>query len=134
MRLDSRESSLPRSPTELQAKLTSAEKTSLGTKPTNNPEAYVVYLRALDYEENADVPFSEDNTTLDQLYAQAIALDPKFALAYARASMNYSNQFWQARELALKRKRATWPKKRSAYRLLLAKLIWRWVSTSIWSN
>ena len=90
--------------TELQAKLTSAEKTSLGTKPTNNPEAYVVYLRALDYEENADVPFSEYNTTLNQLYAQAIALDPKFALAYARASMNYSNQFWQTHELALKAK------------------------------
>ena len=90
--------------TELQAKLTSAEKTSLGTKPTNNPEAYVVYLRALDYEQNADVPFSEYNTTLNQLYAQAIALDPKFALAYARASMNYSNQFWQTHELALKAK------------------------------
>jgi len=90
--------------TELQAKLTSAEKTSLGTKPTNNPEAYVVYLRALDYEENADVPFSEGTNTLNQLYAQAIALDPKFALAYARASMNYSNQFWQTHELALKAK------------------------------
>jgi TolB-like protein/Tfp pilus assembly protein PilF len=90
--------------TELQAKLTPAEKTSLGTKPTNNPEAYVVYLRALDYEQNADVPFSEYNTTLNQLYAQAIALDPKFALAYARASMNYSNQFWQTHELALKAK------------------------------
>ena len=90
--------------TELQAKLTSAEKTSLGTKPTNNPEAYVVYLRALDYEQNAEVPFSEYNTTLNQLYAQAIALDPKFALAYARASMNYSNQFWQTHELALKAK------------------------------
>jgi len=90
--------------TELQAKLTSAEKTSLGTKPTNNPEAYVVYLRALDYEQNAEVPFSEYNTTLNQLYAQAIALDPKFALAYARASMNYSKQFWQTHELALKAK------------------------------
>jgi TolB-like protein len=90
--------------TELQAKLTSAEKTSLGTKPTNNPEAYVVYLRALDYEQNAEVPFSEYNTTLNQLYAQAIALDPKFALAYARASMNYSNQFSQTHELALKAK------------------------------
>ena len=90
--------------TELQAKLTSAEKTSLGTKPTNNPEAYVIYLRALDYEQNAEVPFSEYNTTLNQLYAQAIALDPKFALAYARASMNYSNQFWQTHELALKAK------------------------------
>ena len=91
--------------TELQAKLTPAEKTSLGTKPTNNPDAYVIYLRALDYEENAETsPRAGSYTTLDQLYAQAIALDPKFALAYARTSMNYSNQFWQTHELALKAK------------------------------
>ena len=88
----------------LKAKLAPEEKASLGTKPTNNPEAYVAYLRALDFEENADVPLSEYYATLDQLYAQAIALDPTFALAYARASINYSNQFWQTREPALKAK------------------------------
>jgi TolB-like protein/tetratricopeptide (TPR) repeat protein len=93
--------------TELQAKLTPAEKTSLGTKPTNNPDAYVIYLRALDYEENAETSPAEYYATLNQLYAQAIALDPKFALAYARASMNYSNQFWQTHELALKAKART---------------------------
>ena len=93
--------------TELQAKLTPAEKTSLGTKPTNNPDAYVIYLRALDYEENAKTSPAEYYATLNQLYAQAIALDPKFALAHARASMNYSNQFWQTHELALKAKART---------------------------
>ena len=93
--------------TELQAKLTPAEKTSLGTKPTNNPDAYVIYLRALDYEKNAETSPAEYYATVNQLYAQAIALDPKFALAHARASMNYSNQFWQTHELALKAKART---------------------------
>ena len=93
--------------TELQAKLTPAEKTSLGTKPTNNPDAYVIYLRALDYEEHAETSPAEYYATVNQLYAQAIALDPKFALAHARASMNYSNQFWETHELALKAKART---------------------------
>ena len=88
----------------LKAKLAPEEKASLGTKPTSNPEAYVAYLRALDFEENADVPLSEYYATLDQLYAQAIALDPKFALAHARASISFSTQFWQTREPALKAK------------------------------
>src|SRR6478736_4246675 len=66
--------------TELQAKLTPAEKTSLETKPTNHPDAYVIYLRALDYEENAETSPAEYYAIVNQLYAQAIALDPKFAL------------------------------------------------------
>ncbi len=88
----------------LKAKLAPEEKASLGTKPTSNPEAYVAYLRALDFEENADVPPSEYYPTLDRLYAQAIALDPTFALAHARASISFSNQFWQTRDPALKAK------------------------------
>src|SRR5207249_10440291 len=35
----------------LQAKLDSEEKASLGTTPTDNPEAYVLYLRALELEQ-----------------------------------------------------------------------------------
>ena len=88
----------------LKAKLAPEEKASLGTKPTSNPEAYVAYLRALDFEENAEVPPAEYYPALDRLYAQAIALDPTFALAQARASMSYSNQFWQTRDSALKAK------------------------------
>ena len=86
----------------LKAKLGSEEKTSLGTKPTNNPEAYVFYLRALELEQNAERP--EDLRAVDQFYAQAIALDPTFALAYARASISYSQQFWQTHDPALKAK------------------------------
>jgi len=86
----------------LKAKLAPEEKASLATRPTSNPEAYVAYLRALDFEENADVPSSEYYPTLDRLYGQAIALDPTFALAHARASITFSNQFWQKRDPAQK--------------------------------
>jgi TolB-like protein/Tfp pilus assembly protein PilF len=89
----------------LKAKLDPEEKTSLGTKPTSNPEAYVVYLRALEFEQNAETV--EDLVAVDQLYAQAIALDPTFALAHARASISYSNEFWQTHDPALKAKART---------------------------
>jgi len=92
----------------LQAKLDPEEKASLGTKPTNNPEAYVLYLRALELEQNAEtlkpplLPTTEDWKAVAQLYAQAIALDPAFALARARASISYSQQFFQTQDPALK--------------------------------
>src|SRR5216110_580557 len=97
----------------LQAKLDSEEKASLGTKPTNNPDAYVLYLRALELEQNAEtlkpplLPTTEDWKAVAQLYAQAIALDPAFALARARASISYSQQFFQTQDPALKAKART---------------------------
>ena len=90
--------------TALKARLAPAEKTSLETKPTSNPEAYVVYLRALDFEQNFEAEFSQYYATVHQLYAQAITLDPTFALAHARASMIYTNEFWQTHAPALKAK------------------------------
>jgi TolB-like protein/Tfp pilus assembly protein PilF len=90
--------------TALKAKLDPAEKASLETRPTSNPEAYVVYLRALDFEQNFEAEFSQYYATVHQLYAQAITLDPAFALAHARASMIYSHEFWQTHDPALKAK------------------------------
>jgi TolB-like protein/class 3 adenylate cyclase/Tfp pilus assembly protein PilF len=89
----------------LKAKLAPEEKTTLGTKPTNNPEAYVFYLRALELEQNVETP--EDLMAVNQLYAQAIAVDPTFALAHARASIIYSGEFWQTHDPALKAKART---------------------------
>ena len=88
----------------LKAKLAPEEKASLGTRPTSNPEAYVLYLRALDFEQNSDSPTSRNYLTLNQLYAQTIALDPTFALAQARASISFSNEFFQTHDPALKAK------------------------------
>jgi TolB-like protein/Flp pilus assembly protein TadD len=70
---------------QLQAKLAPEEKTRLATKPTDNPEAYLLYLQA---NELIHVAASKvDAVNADNVYAQAIALDPNFALARARASM-----------------------------------------------
>ncbi len=69
----------------LKARLAPDEKVRLATKPTDNPEAYVLYLQA---RERARLGASkEDAVAADQLYSQAIQLDPKFAVAIARRSM-----------------------------------------------
>ena len=64
----------------LKATLAPEEKTRLTIEPTTNAEAYVLYLRALGKEK-------KDESGAEQLYVQAAAIDPKFALAYARASI-----------------------------------------------
>ena len=67
----------------LQATLSPKEKTSVETKPTTNADAYVFYLRANQISKNPDT-LLEDYRTAEQLYTQAIQLDPNFALAHAR--------------------------------------------------
>src|SRR5205823_10417381 len=62
----------------LQAHLAPEEKATLETKPTDNPEAYALYLKGLS---------TDDEIAATQLFEQAIALDPKFALARARVSI-----------------------------------------------
>ena len=64
----------------LKATLAPEEKARLGVEPTANSEAYVLYLTALGKE-------GTDEIAAEQLYVQATAVDPKFALAYARASL-----------------------------------------------
>jgi TolB-like protein/DNA-binding winged helix-turn-helix (wHTH) protein/Tfp pilus assembly protein PilF len=64
--------------TALQARLAPEEKQRLDARPTANSEAWVLYLTARG---------TEDYVEAEKLYLQAIALDPGFALAYARASM-----------------------------------------------
>jgi len=72
--------------TALRAKLAPEEKTRLEAKPTDNPEAYALYLKARG-REGAVNRSTEDSFAAEQLYAQAIALDRKFALAHARLSI-----------------------------------------------
>ena len=66
----------------LRATLTPEEKARVAQKPTNNPQAYDLYLQARQYEFKPD-NFLQDYRTAEQLYTQAITLDPKFALAHA---------------------------------------------------
>jgi TolB-like protein/Tfp pilus assembly protein PilF len=67
----------------LRATLSTDEQARVTTKPTQNPDAYVFYLRANQISRNPDT-LLEDYKTAEQLYIQAIALDPDFALAHAR--------------------------------------------------
>jgi TolB-like protein/Tfp pilus assembly protein PilF len=67
----------------LRATLSTDEQARVTAKPTQNPDAYVFYLRANQISRNPDT-LLEDYKTGEQLYMQAIALDPNFALAHAR--------------------------------------------------
>jgi TolB-like protein len=67
----------------LRATLSAEEQERITAKPTKNPDAYVFYLRANQIARNPDT-LLEDYKTAEQLYMQAIALDPNFALAHAR--------------------------------------------------
>jgi TolB-like protein/Tfp pilus assembly protein PilF len=71
---------------QLRAKLTGQEEQVITAKPTDNPEAYDAYLRGLAYtlKPSATTPV---NTLAAQKYLkEAVRLDPKFALAWARLS------------------------------------------------
>jgi TolB-like protein len=73
----------------LSATLSPQEKERVEAKPTNNADAYVLYLRARDYQTRPD-NLLQDFESAARLYEQAIALDPSFALARARLSATES--------------------------------------------
>jgi TolB-like protein/Flp pilus assembly protein TadD len=83
----------------LRTTLSPQEKARVEAKPTDNPDAYVIYLRAKDYQTRPD-NLLQDFQSAAGLYQQAIALDPKFALAHARLSIATSTiyHFYQPTE------------------------------------
>jgi TolB-like protein/Flp pilus assembly protein TadD len=70
----------------LQAKLSPNEKARLDRRPTENPDAYLLFIQAEQYATGPDM-FSDDSRKAEQLYEQAIKLDPNFAAAFACLSM-----------------------------------------------
>ncbi|HEY2102409.1 MAG TPA: tetratricopeptide repeat protein [Chthoniobacterales bacterium] len=88
----------------LSTTLSPQEKARVETKPTDNADAYVLYLRARDYQTRPDT-LLQDFQAATKLYEQAIALDPNFALAHARLSATTSNIYhWFQPTEALKQK------------------------------
>jgi len=65
----------------LSATLSPQEKARVETKPTENADAYVLYLRARQYQTRPD-NLLQDFRTAAELFQQAIALDPNFALPH----------------------------------------------------
>jgi TolB-like protein/DNA-binding winged helix-turn-helix (wHTH) protein/predicted Zn-dependent protease len=64
----------------LAAKVTPGERRELNERPTSNPRAYDLYLRALVFAHKND---DASLNTAVQLFQRAVAADPKFALAWA---------------------------------------------------
>jgi len=69
----------------LQAKLSPNEKERLDRQPTQNSEAYLLYVQAHDYATQMDI-FHQTSLKAVPLFEQAIKLDPNFALAFAGLS------------------------------------------------
>jgi tetratricopeptide (TPR) repeat protein len=69
------------------------EKQTLEAKLTENPDAYDYYLRGNQYmlrsSEERGYRVAED------MFLHAVALDPKFAAAYARLGALHSHMFWE---------------------------------------
>jgi TolB-like protein/Tfp pilus assembly protein PilF len=76
----------------LRVTLSPEEKARVEKKPTANPEAYLVYLRANQIERNPDTLLA-DYKMAERLYLEAIALDPNFALAHARLASTCAQIF-----------------------------------------
>jgi TolB-like protein/Tfp pilus assembly protein PilF len=82
----------------LQAKLSPAEAKTLATAPTENPEAYDLFLKA-EYFANQILSSTAKNPaetarTAAGFYEKATAADPNFALAYARLSYLKARIYW----------------------------------------
>jgi serine/threonine-protein kinase len=69
----------------LQAKLSPNEKERLDRRPTQNSDAYLLYVQAHDYATRMDI-FHQTSLKAVPLFEQAIKLDPNFALAFAGLS------------------------------------------------
>jgi TolB-like protein/Flp pilus assembly protein TadD/class 3 adenylate cyclase len=70
----------------LQAKLSPNEKEWLDRQPTKDPNAYLLFIQAHDYANRPD-HLRDDSLKAEELFEQAIKLDPKFAAAFAGLSM-----------------------------------------------
>jgi TolB-like protein/Flp pilus assembly protein TadD len=70
----------------LRAKLSSNEKARLDRRPTQNSDAYLLFIQGHDYANRPD-HFPDESLKAEDLFEQAIKLDPKFATAFAGLSM-----------------------------------------------
>ena len=89
----------------LQAKLSPNEKARLDRRPTQNSDAYLLFLQAHDYANRMDL-FHDTSLKAVPLFEQAIKLDPNFALAFAGLSMVESWLYHSADPTATRREKA----------------------------
>ena len=82
--------------TQLRAKLSPAEKAAISTRPTDDMEAFDLFLQAKDLIRTAQDTANAKETLLRaiRLLDEAIARDGKFALAYCWAAIAHDNLYW----------------------------------------
>jgi len=71
----------------LHAKLTGAEQRAIATRPTENPEAHLLYLKGSYFLTKRTAP---DLRSAIDYFKQAIGKDPNYALAYAGLANSYT--------------------------------------------
>src|SRR2546421_3676984 len=91
--------------TSLQAKLSPNEKERLDRPPTQNSDAYLLFLQAHDYASRMDL-FHKSSAKAVPLFEQAIKLDPTFALAFAGLSMAESWLYHSSDPVPARREKA----------------------------
>jgi TolB-like protein/Tfp pilus assembly protein PilF len=77
----------------LKARLSPTEAKMIATRPTNNVEAYDVYLQARDLIRRPEYG-SENFRKALPLAQRAVQLDPEFALAYVQLANLYGQMYW----------------------------------------
>ena len=89
----------------LQAKLSPNEKARLDQRPTENSDAYLLFVQAHDYATRTDM-FRDTSLKAEQLFEQATKLDPNFAAAFAGLSMVESWAYHSFDPLPARREKA----------------------------
>ena len=89
----------------LQAKLSPNEKERLDRQPTQNADAYLLFIQAHDYANRPDHG-RDELLKAEKLFEQAIKLDPKFAAAFAGLSMVQSGMYHESDPTAARREKA----------------------------
>ena len=86
---------------ELDITLLEPERRALASKPTENTEAWDYYLRGNDYRHRGLL--ESDCEFAIEMYAKAVGLDSKFALAHAQLSRCHAMMYWQYYDHTLER-------------------------------
>jgi tetratricopeptide (TPR) repeat protein len=77
----------------------------LDRQPTQNPDAYLLFIPAHDYANRPDHR-RDELLRAEELFEQAIKLDPKFAAAFAGLSMVQSGMYHKSDPTAARREKA----------------------------
>jgi serine/threonine-protein kinase len=89
----------------LKATLSPDEQQRIEKKPTENGEAYLVYLEAKEIFNRPD-RHHDDLARVEALYEKAVQLDPSFALAHARLSHLQSWSYYAIEPIAARAQKA----------------------------